>query len=118
MVKKNVTLLFACLIMVSFVALCLAEEKKKPAAAKGQIILNQEKNYVKVLTKDYKTVTVYLDKDTKVEAIVKATIKDLAKDQTKLPGGTVTYTMKDGKAVAKKITYKARAKWAIEKKKK
>jgi hypothetical protein len=115
--------MLAVLFVVSFVSLGLAEEKEKSTKVKGTIIYNPEKNYVKVVSKDYKTVTIYLDKGTKLEATVGAKTKDLANEKdsqgrVNLPAGTVTYTMKDGKPVAKKISYKSKAKWGIKAKKK
>jgi ABC-type Na+ efflux pump permease subunit len=117
--KKIVISMVALLLAVSFISSGFCEEKKKAEKAKGMIILNEEKNYIKVLDEEYKTVTIYLDKKTKYEAVVSAKIKDLAqeKGQSRLPTGTVTYTMKDGKPVAAKVQYKGREKWAIKKKK-
>jgi ABC-type Na+ efflux pump permease subunit len=121
--KKIVISILAMLLVVSFISSGLCEEKKKAEKAKGMIILNQEKNYIKVLDEEYKTVTIYLDKKTKYEAVVKAKLKDFAqeKKESRLPKGTVTYKMKGGKPVATKVQYKGRqrsVKWAIKKKEK
>jgi hypothetical protein len=123
MVRKTLTVILAVLFVVSFVSISLAEKKKKATKVKGTIIYNPEKNYVKVVPKDYKTVTIYLDKGTKLEATVGAKTKDLANEKdsrgrVNLPKGAVTYTVKDGKPVAKKISYKSKAKWGIKAKKK
>lgn len=123
MTKKALILTVAMLILINFTSLTLAEEEKKSIKVKGDIILNLDKNYIKVLDKNRKTVTIYLQKKTKLEAVVKAKLKDFAREseERSLPKGTVTYTIKDGKAVAQKITYTGRQrtlKWGILKKKK
>ena len=124
MEKKTATYILAFLLIVSFVSPCLAKDKKKAMKAKGQLIYNEDKGYVKVLAKDQTTTTIYLDKKTKYEAVVKAKEKDLANEKdsrgrTNLPkGAVVTYTMKDGKPVATKVSYKSKASWGIKKKKK
>ena len=107
------------LIVVFFlVSTAIAGEKAEEKTVKGMIVLHEDTGDVKIVTKDYEYVTVYFDKKTKVEATVKSSIADLAKEPAtkRLPKGTVTFVMKDGKPVAKKISYKARTKWAIKKK--
>jgi hypothetical protein len=123
MVKKVLTLTMVMLILISFTSVTLAESEKKSFKAKGDIIYNAEKNYIKVLNSDRKTITVHLVEKTKYEAVVKAKLKDLAREseERSLPKGTVVYTIKDGKAVAQKVTYTGRQralKWGILKKKK
>ena len=55
-----------------------------------------------------------------VECTVKAKTSDLEKEmsQSRLPTGTVTYIIKDGRKVATEISFKSRAGWGIKKKKK
>ena len=123
MVKKALTLTLAMLILISFTSVTLAEPEKKSFKAKGDIIVNAEKNYIKVLNNDRKTTTIHLVEKTKYEAVVKAKLKDLAREseERSLPKGTVVYTIKDGKAVAQKVTYtggQRALKWGILKKKK
>ena len=121
-VKRTVILIMTLLLMAAFLSPCLAQEKKKAMKAKGQLIYNEDNGYVKVLDKDYKVTTIYLDKKTKYEAVVKAKEKDLANEKDSqgrrnLPkGAVVTYTMKDGKPVATKVSYKSSARWGIKKK--
>ena len=123
MPKKTLVIILAFLFFFSSLSIGLAKDKKKSLKAKGTIIYNQEGDYIKVVDKDYKTVTINLEKKTKFETTVKASNKDLANEKdsrgrTNLPKGTVTYVMKDGKAVAKKVSYKSKASWGIKKKKK
>jgi hypothetical protein len=118
--KKLLISFLASLIVIFFISNVYAEDKKKPEKVKGKIITNLEKNYVKVITKDYKVHQIYFHKKTKVEAIVKAKIDDLAipKEGRRFPTGTVTFVIKDGKSMAEKISYKSGASWGIKKKKK
>ena len=122
MVKKTVILIITLLLMVAFFSPCLAKEKEKAMKAKGQLIYNEDKGYVKVLDKNYKVTTIYLDKKTSFEAVIKAKQEDLANEKDgrgrrNLPeGAVVTYTMKDGKPVATKVSYKSSARWGIKKK--
>ncbi len=123
MSKKTLVIIMAALFLFSSLSVGFAKERKKSKKVKGTIIYNQEGDYIKVVDKNYKTVTIYLEKKTKFEAAVKAQKKDLANEKdsrgrTNLPKGTVTYVMKDGKSVAKKVSYKSKASWGIKKKKK
>ena len=120
--KTNKVLIsfLALLLVLSLVSYGYSADKSTTEKVKGQIITNVEQNYVKVTTDDYKVHKIYFDKKTKVEATVNANIEDLAiaKEGSDFPTGTVTFVMKDGKAVAQQISYKSRADWGIKKKKK
>ena len=117
--KKTLCIIaFTLMLTVVFSLTCLA--KDKALKAKGQIVYNPDKNYVKVMDKNYKVITIYLDKKTKYEATVKAKEKDFSQEgkESRLPKGTVAYKEKDGKLIATKVSYKGRVKWGIVKKKK
>ena len=117
--KKALLIVSVSLMLTLALGLpCLA--KDKALKAKGQLVYNPDKNYVKVMDKDYKVITIYLDKKTGFEATTKAKKKDFAQEltQSRLPKGTVTYREKDGKLIATKVSYKGRVKWGIVKKKK
>jgi len=120
---KTKKILIGCFVMVlavSFVFVAYAAEKKSSEKVKGKIITNFDDNYVKVITEDYKVHKIYFHKKTKVEATVKANIKDLetSKEGSNFPEGTVTFVMKNGKPMAEKISYTSKASWGIKKKKK
>lgn len=112
--KMSAGLLFLIFVLVQASA-GMAEEKAEEKTVKGMIVLHEETGDIKIVTENYEYVTVHFDKKTKVEATVKASIEDLAQETRRLPDGAVTFVMKDGKPVAKKISYKARANWAIDK---
>jgi len=122
MTKKRLTLLLVVVFAVSCVSVGFAQEKKKPKTykVKGMMVVHPETKDVKVVDKDYQYHTIYYNKKTKVEATVKAKPADMEKEmsQSRLPSGTVTYMIKDGKKVATKISFKSRAGWGIKKKKK
>ena len=118
---KRKALQIVSLTLMFTVALSLtAFAKDKALKAKGQLVYNPDKNYVKVMDKNYKVIIIYLDKKTGFEATVKAKKKDFAQEltQSRLPKGTVTYKEKDGKLIATKVSYKGRVKWGIVKAKK
>ena len=73
-----------------------------------------------MVDKDYQYNTIYYNKKTKVEATAKTKTADLKKEmsQSRLPTGTVTYIIKDGKKVDTKINFKSHASWGLKKKKK
>jgi len=116
--KKLLIGFFVMLLAVSFVFSGYAKDKKSSKKVKGKIITNFDENYVKVIPDDYNVQKIYFHKKTKVEAIVKAKIEDLAikKEGRNFPVGTVTFVMKDGKPMAEKISYKSKANWGIKKK--
>ena len=111
---------FVMVLAVCFAFGSFAEDKQASEKVKGKIITNFDENYVKVITGDYKVHKIYFHKKTKVEATVKANIKDLAisSEGSNFPEGTVTFAVKDGKPMAETISYKSRASWGIKKKKK
>ncbi|MFC1816010.1 hypothetical protein ACFL0M_08715 [Thermodesulfobacteriota bacterium] len=113
--KKLLISFLAFLFVMCFFFNVYAAEK-----AKGKLITNFEKNYVKVIANDYKVHQIYFNKKTKVEATVKSNINNLAiaKEGKSFPSATVTYVIKGGKAVAEKISYQSKAGWGIKKKKK
>jgi hypothetical protein len=121
MLKKISMFLLVLVFVMSVSSLGLAEEKKaKEVKLKGMMVIHPETKDIKFVTEDYQYHTIYYNKKTKVTATVKAKISDLEKEmeQKRLPKGTVTYVIKDGKPVAKKTSFKSRAKWGLKKKKK
>ena len=84
------------------------------------MVVHPETKDIKVVDENYKYHTIYYNKKTKVEATVKAKISDFEKEmsQSRLPKGTVTYIIKDGKPIATKVSFKSRAGWGLKKKKK
>jgi len=121
MLKKITMILLVLVFVVSVSSLGLAAEKKaKEIKLKGMIVVHPETKDIKLVTEDYEYHTIYYNKKTKVEATVKAKTSDLEKEmkQSRLPKATVTYVIKNGKPVAKKISFKSRAKWGLKKKKK
>ena len=121
MLKKITMILLVLVFVVSVSSLGLAAEKKaKEIKLKGMIVIHPETKDIKLVTEDYQYHTIYYNKKTKVEATVKAKTSDLEKEmkQSRLPKATVTYVIKNGKPVAKKISFKSRAKWGLKKKKK
>ena len=118
--KKILIGLFVMVLAVSFAFSGYADEKKSSEKVKGKIITTLDENYFKIITDDYKVHKIYFHKKTKVEATVKANIKDLAmsKEGRNFPQGTVTFVVKNGKPMAEKISYNSKASWGIKKKKK
>ena len=84
------------------------------------MVVHQETKDIKVVDKDYQYHTIYYNKKTSVQATVKAKTSDLEKEmsQSRLPTGTVTYIIKDGKKIATKVSFNSRASWGLKKKKK
>ena len=120
MLKKALMFLMVlAIVLVS--SLGFAEgEKAKEIKLKGTIVVHPETKDIKIVTKDYQYHTIYYDKKTKVEATVKTKTSELEKEvnSRRLPKGTVTYVIKNGKPTAKKISYKSGSNWGIKKKKK
>jgi len=119
--KKILTLLMVVVFMLSCVSVGFAADKKKVKAKKIKavhMVVHPETKDIKVVDEDYEYHTIYYNKKTKVEARVKAKVSDFEKEmkQSRLPAGTVTYVIKDGKPVATKILFKSRANWGIKKK--
>jgi hypothetical protein len=121
------TILVLVLSLISFSCLtsvCLSQDEKAAEAkkmkivemkAKGQLIPHPETNDIKILTDDYKTLTIPLDKTTRIEVTVKGTLDFMAEEAfLKLPKGEITYTMVDGKPVAIKVTYSSGETWKME----
>ena len=84
------------------------------------MVVHPKTKDIKVVDKDYNYHTIYYNKKTKVTATVKAKTSDLEKEmiQSRLPKGTVTYIIKDGKKIATRVSFKSRASWGLKKKKK
>ena len=120
MTKKTLTLLLVVVFVVSCVSVGFAEDKPKTHKLKGMMVVHPETKDIKVVDKNFEYHTIYYNKKTKVEATVKAKTSDLEKEmkQSRLPTGTVTYIIKDGKKIATKSTFKSRAKWGLKKVKK
>jgi hypothetical protein len=120
MIKKTLTLLMAVVFVVSCVSVGYAKDKPKTYKLKGMMVVHPESKDIKVVDKDYNYHTIYYNKKTKVTATVKAKTSDLEKEmtQSRLPTGTVTYIIKDGKKIATKVSFKSRASWGLKKKKK
>jgi len=121
MYRKALVCILAMVFMVSVSSFAVAADKKKVKAKKIKavhMVVHPETKDIKVVDKDYEYKTIYYNKKTKVEAQVKAKISDFEKEmtQSRLPAGTVTYVIKDGKPMATKIVFKSRAKWGIKKK--
>ena len=121
MFKRTLVCMLAIVFMVSVGSLAIAADKKKVKAKKIKavhMVVHPETRDIKVVDKDYQYKTIYYNKKTKVTAQVKARISDFEKEmtQSRLPAGTVTYVIKDGKPMATKISFKSRAKWGIKKK--
>ena len=121
MFKRTLVWMLAIIFMVSVSSLAVAADKKKVKSKKIKavhMVVHPETKDIKVVDKDYQYHTIYYNKKTRVEAQVKAKINDFEKEmtQSRLPAGTVTYVIKDGKPIATKILFKSRAKWGIKKK--
>jgi hypothetical protein len=115
MIKRSLTVIVVLVFVVTVCSLVLAAEKKK---VKGMIAVHPDKKDMKVIADDFSYDVIYYNKKTKVEATVKAKISDFEKEmkQSRLPKGTVTYIIKDGKKIATKVSFKSRASWGIKKK--
>jgi hypothetical protein len=120
MMKKTLMLLVVVVFVLSCVSVGFAQEKPKTYKLKGMIVVHPETKDIKVVDKQYQYHTIYYNKKTKVTATVKATTKEMEKEmtQSRLPKGSVTYIIKDGKKIATKISFTSRAKWGLKKKKK
>ena len=123
MLKKTLICVLTIVFMVSVCSLSIAGDKKKVKAEKIKavmMVVHPETKDIKVVDENYKYHTIYYNKKTKVEATVKAKISDFEKEmsQSRLPKGTVTYIIKDGKSIATKVSFKSRAGWGLKKKKK
>ena len=120
MTKKTLTLLLAVVFVVSCVSVGFAKDKPKTYKLKGMMVVHPETKDIKVVDKNYEYHTIYYNKKTSVQATVKAKTSDLEKEmsQSRLPTGTVTYIIKDGKKIATKVSFKSRAGWGLKKKKK
>ena len=120
MLKKLLTVMIAFVFVVSCVSVGFAKDKPKTYKLKGMMVVHPEAKDIKLVDKNYEYHTIYYNKKTKVEATVKAKTSDLEKEmsQSRLPTGTVTYIIKDGKKVATKVSFKSRAGWGLKKKKK
>ncbi len=121
MLKKTLIWVLAIVFMVSVGSFAIAADKKKVKAKKIKavhMVVHPETKDIKVVDEDYQYHTIYYNKKTKVEARVKATVTAFEQEmtQSRLPAGTVTYVIKDGKPVATKISFKSRAKWGLKKK--
>ena len=118
MVKRIVSILCLVAVPVFLSQLLYAAEEKKTAPmewkVKGEVIYHPNSNDVKVMTESYDTITMIVDYKTSIQASVKAKPEDMAKE-TGLRKGEVTFTVIDGKPVAKKITYTAGQKWEVSK---
>jgi hypothetical protein len=109
--------------MLSVWSLAIAADKKKVKAKKIKavhMVVHPETKDIKVVDENYQYHTIYYNKKTKVEATVKAKISDFEKEmsQSRLPKGTLTYIIKDGKPIATKVSFKSRAGWGLKKKRK
>ena len=118
MVKRIVSILCLVAVPVFLSQPMYAAEGKKPAPmewkVKGDVIYHPNSSDVKVMTESYETITMSVDDNTSFTASVKAKPEDMAKE-TGLRKGEVTFTVIDGKPVAKKITYTAGQKWEVSK---
>jgi protein involved in sex pheromone biosynthesis len=123
MLKKTIICALTIVFMVSVCSPAIAADKKKVKAKKIKAVLmvvHPETRAIKVVDENYQYHTIYYNKKTKVEATVKAKIRDFEKEmsQSRLPKGTGTYIIKDGKPIATKVSFKSRAGWGLKKKKK
>ena len=120
MTKKTLTLLMVVVFVVSCVSVGFAKDKPKTYKLKGMMVVHPKTKDIKLVDKNYEYHTVYYNKKTSVQATVKAKTSDLEKEmsQSRLPTGTVTYIIKDGKKIATKVSFKSRAGWGLKKKKK
>ena len=123
MLKKTLICVLTLVFMLSVCSLAIAADKKKVKAKKIKavmMVVHPETKDIKVVDENYQYHTIYYNKKTKVEATVKAKMSDFEKEmeQSRLPSGTVTYVIKDGKSVATKVSFKSRASWGLKKKKK
>jgi hypothetical protein len=118
--KKTLGLLVAVVFVVSCVSVGFAKDKPKTYKLKGMMVVHPKTKDIKVVDKDYNYHTIYYNKKTRVTATVKAKTSDLEKEmtQSRLPKGTVTYVIKDGKKIATKVSFTSRAGWGLKKKKK
>jgi hypothetical protein len=120
MMKKTLTLLIVAVFIPACVSVGYSKDKPKTYKLKGMMVVHPETKDIKVVDKNYEYHTIYYNKKTKVTATVKAKTSDLEKEmsQSRLPKGTVTYIIKDGKKIATKVSFKSRAGWGLKKKKK
>jgi hypothetical protein len=120
MLKKLLTVMIAFVFVVSCISVGFAKDKPKTYKLKGMMVVHPDTKDIKVVDKNYEYHTIYYNKKTRVQATVKAKTSDLEKEmsQSRLPRGTVTYIIKDGKKIATKVSFKSRAGWGLKKKKK
>ena len=103
-------LIFAAIVLTFFaVAPALAQEKAKPLKVTGDIgLLDTEKNYMIVVTKEGKLVTVDFDQKTKVTKFVPqpAKMSDIGLGEA----ATITYKAQGGKNIIDGLEVKVKAK--------
>ena len=119
--KKMVLILTLTLVLITlFTSLGFAQEEEKKVKLlefkiKGQAIAHPEKNEIKVMTEDFQTFTMPINKGARIDVTTRGKLEDMALENTvRLPNAEITYTLMDGKPVVTRITYTSGETWKME----
>ena len=119
--KRTMLILSLTLILISLLtSLGFAQEEEKKVKLlefkiKGQLIAHPDKNQIKVMTEDFQTFIMPVNKGARIDATVRGKLEEMAKENTmRLPNGEITYTLIDGKPVVTRITYSSGETWNME----
>ena len=111
------TLTFVLITVLTSFGFAQEEKKAKPVEfkIKGQLIAHPEKNEIKVMTDDFQTFIMPVNKGARIDATVRGKLEEMAIENTmRLPNGEITYTLIDGKPVVTRITYSSGETWKME----
>ncbi len=118
--KRTMLILSLTVVLITLLtSLSFAQEEKKVKPVefkiKGQLIAHPDKNEIKVMTEDYQTFILPINKGARIDVTTRGKIEEMAKENTiRLPNGEITYTLMDGKAVVTRITYTSGETWKME----
>ncbi len=109
------------LVLISLLtSLSFAQEEEKKVKLlefkiKGQLVAHPEKNEIKVMTDDFQTFSMPLNKGARIDVTTRGKLEEMAKEnEIRLPNGEITYTLMDGKPVVTRITYSSGETWKME----
>jgi hypothetical protein len=113
MLILSLTLISICL----FTSLSFAQEEKKVKPVefkiKGKLFAHPEQNDIKIMTDDFQTFIMPLNKGARIDLTTKGKFEEMAKER-EVPNGEVTFTLIDGKPVVTRISYTSEETWKIE----
>ncbi len=119
--KKTMLILTLTLVLISLLtSLGFAQEEEKKVKLlefkiKGQLVAHPEKNEIKVMTDDFQTFSMPLNKGARIDVTTRGKLEEMAKEnEIRLPNGEITYTLMDGKPVVTRITYSSGETWKME----